>query len=581
MRQIFPALAAACLVATQAHAQDIQSQYEAQLLQSYGQSQTYDSFEALIRMVFRRADVDGQPGLTQADRAVALDFRRAEARARYLGQKLVEDLNGDFTISADELQSLALREATQPLRANGIEIPPTPDQIRMLASGIVARKLAEDADGDGNISPEELRAAAEAAAESYVQRGAPPFPPIDIYDADNDARLTEEEFVARLRAAFQAADTDGDAHLANKEIEAVRRAALTNRARPPGDIVLPSGQPRKTQASPSTFAAARAACKMPPVPEGHQVMVVGGYEGAALTDLYLGEPDATVELVDLRIPAGGPPITLIAPFASHTILRLDDAGGRLREIVETNGHIGLLGAAAGVNFARTDEACHLKLYSDVAPDNPDPGAFYGARLGVNVARTIRGYALGTVDLASGTTVSDTLLEGAVTPPAAVTRTDAWAHFRRFNPGGLIPLDPEKVQTSVKVGKHPVWPQQAGIARLVADAALVPLPREDIKAVVLENDAGEIRIGDKVFRPGAGDDAIQMGGLIYTEERSKTWVGRRPLIYLVQKEVRLPHGLTGAHGLQLALPSGTPLPQNVGKGVKLHTVDGNSGLGGKP
>lgn len=551
------------------------ARFEQMLLGSFMRNRTFDEALPGIRMQFRRVDLDGEPGLTERDTEIAISIQNADYRARALQQLLAYDLNGDSLVTRDEVRLRILSQVNQPLRANGVEVQPTPEQIEQIARPQIARVLRNDTDLDGALSMDEMMTAADAeAAQAGQRRGAMMLPPIAAYDANDDGRLTEDEYLTAIRRVFDDGDADGDGMLSNEEFRDLQqRQADAIRAR-----TIQDRQVTRMATTPNaSFDAARAACKMPEVKTDHAVYVVGGYEGAAMSTVSLGSPDTVAEALDLSVPAEGPPITLVAPFFDATVIRLDDPSGRVRQVIQTRGTVALAGAADSVVFTRTDKACHLHLYDRIGPDNPDPAAFYGKMLDRPVTAVIGAYTLGRVGFDRMANDVDAPLPGAVTPDEAVAATEAWAQFMRFNPGGLVPIDPETVQADVDIATHAVWPQQAGVARLVAEGALVPLPRQNIKREILESDAGEVRIGDKTFVPGTGDDLIVMGGLHYTEEREKTWVGRRPLVYLVTRKVMLPQGLGGAHSLNIVVPEGTPVPDGVGRGVKMQMIDDASPL----
>ncbi len=113
--------------------------------------------------------------------ALELAERRtiAKARARYLSQHLIYDLDGDGAISTAEMEGVFGSDASR------------------LAS---LRALA-DTDRDGAISAEELRVTATAQAEG--QRGRQQFGYLMVFDLDGDGNLVVDELVAALQDLAQ------------------------------------------------------------------------------------------------------------------------------------------------------------------------------------------------------------------------------------------------------------------------------------------------------------------------------------------------------------------------------------------
>lgn len=108
--------------------------------------------------------------------------------------------------------------------------------------GFGAIDMAYDTDGDGTVSPEELRAGRQAA--------------LGTYDADGDGTLSLDEFEAfhadRIRERtvdrFQALDADGDGQVTTEEFAApaermermIQRRAAAVPQQPAADVAAPA-----------------------------------------------------------------------------------------------------------------------------------------------------------------------------------------------------------------------------------------------------------------------------------------------------------------------------------------------------
>ena len=75
---------------------------------------------------------------------------------------------------------------------------------------------AIDANRDGQVSPDELRAAhaAHRGKGGMFQRA----------DANNDGRVSQQEFIARATERFQRLDANGDGFITQEEAAAARKA---------------------------------------------------------------------------------------------------------------------------------------------------------------------------------------------------------------------------------------------------------------------------------------------------------------------------------------------------------------------
>lgn len=525
-----------------------------------------DDIQDRLSERFQKFDVDGIPGVSAADHEANRQATIARLRAQNLTRWLIYDLDGDFQISEAELRANALPRATQPLRNRDAQVTPTPEQIDQIVGDIIAEQLELDRDGDRTLSLEELSLHAGETAERQVAGRGPNLNLPATADANGDGTVTTAEYRAEVARAFAALDTDGDGSVARSE-------ALTSDARSNAAIrrylesAGLSGAPVPPQRE---FSGARAGCVLPALPDGAEPYFIGAYDGTALTDIHLGDPTQPAELLDVTIPAGTDPIYLITTFYGDTILRLQGAADRVATVVSTGPRIGIVGGGA-ITFSTAPAACHIQVWRGVTPEHPDPAPFFAERLGQQLAGSVTGETLASVNLGAGTTRATVRLPGAAPTVTSGDSAEAWRRFAIFNPGGLVPLDPAAVQTAGQATKLSPRPQLAGIAQLVAEGVLVRIPQKNSSATVLEDDAGAIKIGGKTFIPGFGDDAIRMNGLTYIEERPKTWVGRASEVYLVTRPFTYPAGLSGAHAVVFLVPEGMAEPRGDKGHTRIHRI----------
>lgn len=498
--------------------------------------------------MFLLNDIDGEPGVSQADLVLMAAIERADLRASRIGRVLRDDLNGDFNVSVDELRTTLMPAARKPLRSGSVQLRPTPEQVEEILQAEVARQMAMDQNGDGFISLDEIVLAADREIPAMAAHTRPHrMIPAPEADKDADGTVTEAEFLAHIDGILAFLDSNADGQIAPEERMTAGRLSLFGLPASPVERRLPRSPTRP-----------KGACILPEAMRGTVVAVIGGYDGYGLSDVYMGSEPVATEVFELQIGEVGPPVYVIAGFENDVLMRVSDPGLRLRQVVYTKAQVGLIGAT-GAALTKGAPACHLQLWRPVSIDNPDPKPFYTAVLKRQPALMVTGYSLGRVNLERASNDTRRRMSDAVAVPPESATAAVWAHFHRFNPGGMILVDPATVKSNAPVSTHLVWPQFAGLAKLVQDGTLVPLPRSGAAHTVREDEAGRIMIGGKVFVPGAGDDMLITNGLTYVEEKENVWVGREQVSFLVTRTFQYPVGLTGAHSVKFVLPSDVPPP----------------------
>ena len=74
----------------------------------------------------------------------------AQRRAQAAAQILNYDLDGDGTVSKDEITAVMEPRARQMIHANGVQLEPTPQQVRLQLDKLVTDALKPDSDRDGD-----------------------------------------------------------------------------------------------------------------------------------------------------------------------------------------------------------------------------------------------------------------------------------------------------------------------------------------------------------------------------------------------------------------------------------------------
>ena len=159
-------LSLALLGPGQALAEVQMSEQDYNLLGRMGTGKTLDEMEQQLRKRASSWEGDGVPGYTPRDGEVLEQVYLAQVRAREISRALNDDLNGDLVVSSEELRLRARRESLQPLRANGLTVMPSAEQVEYLVEQKMKKALAPDTNGDGALSLEEIAAEADSQLDA-------------------------------------------------------------------------------------------------------------------------------------------------------------------------------------------------------------------------------------------------------------------------------------------------------------------------------------------------------------------------------------------------------------------------------
>ncbi|MEO1776784.1 MAG: hypothetical protein AAFS07_17730 [Pseudomonadota bacterium] len=407
--------------------------------------------EALTREIFA-ADPSGQ--VTQQSVAEHRRVQIAKSRSGFLRNHLARDLNGDGAVTAEEA-AIATRSEGAEGRARSY-----------------TEMTRADADGDGTVTFAEAVADADAQMQDRLQRGNLGFD-LMLLDADGDGVLTVPEATETLAAIGAHVSANG----------------------------LP---PHLTGRSPARAGA--AACRIPEITGGVEVVVLSGYEGGALSTVAVAGPDLESEVTTVEIAAGTAPLYILT--ASHTpmVWRLTGATDRVRHFVvqararQAGGVQPVTYPGAGVTGLPADRvtfvpqgACFGYVSARGETEQKLQRARIGQRIRAKVDHFAVNYTMGTVTLPEGTfstgerrrpgvTINGQQFEmtpdGGLRPVEPPLLPDVRSRERpdpvqqvlaslyRFHPLGVIAVDPAEVVAPHPVDFYDVLPQQAGLMQLI-------------------------------------------------------------------------------------------------------------------
>ena len=488
----------------------------------------------------RGLDADGDGAFTEADVALHEAVALAALRNGGLLTIMRADLDGDGAVTADEVRRLYAYEHRTDARG---ALPRVPPQYRSGQSDdehrdyFIQQVMEADADGDGRVTLAE--AAAHVAAKQQAEartRPAAQTPWRENYrlflafDDDGDGRVTLGELEAAAEAVFRTVDDNGDG-IASKNELAAAQARLNQPNEEARRLALEAMQKREQERREAEVARqrmeqeARAACAMPKASERAQVILLGAYETEALSSAAIGSQDEVTHAGTVTVEPGDEPLYVVVVTYASVAWRFTGAVERIERAV--------LGARSGAIGLPADRVTNL-VRRDCVQDFHEVRSTEAARTAGAVAREtgkmpavfgryeVAGFSVpsGRVQSAVDPSRPQVLViqksAGTLTihgdPSKVIVQTPSIesleADLRRFDPGGVIEVDPNSVVARLPVSRYEVLPQQAGLIQLVQQGALT------------QNGSGE---------------------------------------FLIHRKIRFPAGLAGAHSVKFLLLRGMPLP----------------------
>ncbi|WP_413872905.1 hypothetical protein [Albidovulum sp.] len=426
----------------------------------------------LLRQLFT-ASPEGR--LTAEGAAAWSEVEGAQIVAQLVTPYLGLDLDGDGLVAVAEID-----------RALPVLEPLPQAEAAMLRS-------TGDGDGDGRISPAELRAFVVARMPGVLDQRRRNIDDLLAMDLDRDGATTAEE-VVRVMRAFASATAE----------------------RP--DLPV----------EPANVAPGRD-CR-PPLPgKTAEILLVSGYEGAALSNIAVAGPDQETTAARLVIEPGERPLYIVVSAYEAMLWQIEGATERVERIV-VQPRRAAAGPGAGVTGLPEERVSFVPAGACFEPFHEAANGIkanwvrqaLAGPLGRAADGVVASYTLGFTALPSGRDV---------TPPPAPrpVQKDALGRpvftvdmnapdvlMRRFHPAGLSTVDPAAVIAPEKVSAYDVLPQEAGLGQLLETGALVPA-REDL---------------------GRG--------------LGRAFIIRKPI-------ARFPAGLAGAHSVTFILGKGVAMP----------------------
>lgn len=412
-----------------------------------------------------RSVARGKTGIDQASIDAAVAAMAGQARQQALMRFLPMDLNGDGKVTRDEVVSFLSGQMYSNFN-NG--------DINLVLDRQVSEIMKADANGDGVIDLEEMRAAARPPAipDEWKQLLA--------LSPRKDGTLTAMELIKAAEGAFAMVDTNSDGTISRDEFDAMQKVVWPTLS--PALVAVPGMPPQPVQ-------PARAACVLPPADAKSKVVLYGTYEGSSYSSTAVAGLDHETRAARVIVEDGTEPLYLILSSFRPMIWQVEGAVGRIDRLVLAPMSLpnGIQQPPAGATGVAKDRVTFL------TPNSCFDLFFKPESIEGTVAKSAVGRALGRAPDAVGGNYGTYVLRlpsfAAQAPDAtrlasaASGRSDInWTLVGRAAPGGLAEIDPKSVVAPGTPERYDVLPSRLGIGQLVARGALQPLDNEQYKIV---------------------------------------------------------------------------------------------------
>ena len=522
------------------------------LLERLAGEMTLESYMNSVRAEFRHLDANSDDALSAVDAGVHSAMQASNARSMSALMIMRADLDGDGTVTQEELSRLLQYDRRQ-MRDTAAELrrlqrnpaSPSPQSLQQQLEAQLQQYMAADTDKDGRISFQE--AVQHGAQQAQARR---PASVLDerlrqamTFDTESKGAVSRATFEAAAESLFRTADSDGDGKVSVEEVAAYRkqpdnRGSDSQRAAAEAAARRLAQQREAEQRQVAAIAKAREGCDVPRASDQAKVLLLSAYGTDAISSTTIGSDDIVVETGRVVVEPGNEPLYIVIASHHAVIWQFSGAVDRVERVALSsatniaNGSDPNKPSAAGATGLPADRisffqkpgcvnyisetrsragAAAAAVVRDVVGKEPDLISADYSVLAFAVpsgerqkARDERTGKL-IVQKGSGTLrivgdASNIIVQSG--PP------DVLSEFNRFSPGGLIDIDPKTVVASQPAKRYDVLPQQAGLMQLVKSGALSM------------NQSGE---------------------------------------FLIHKKMRFPAGLHGAHSVKFLLLRGVPVP----------------------
>jgi hypothetical protein len=187
-------------------------------------------------------------------------------------------------------------------------------------------------------------------------------------------------------------------------------------------------------------------CELPQAPEDDEIILFGAYEADAMSTVTIAGQDESTQTARVVIAPGTSRLYVVLAAYENIIWRFEGDTARIDQVVLTGyGAQGVIGAPAVPIVDRSGgNGCPAYFYDVSSPEALAMQQAVEESIGRPVDVMAGSYSVGTLSLPAG------MVAGTVppsTPPPGLDPFVYQTHGLRFNPGGIIEIDPTQVTSS--------------------------------------------------------------------------------------------------------------------------------------
>ena len=285
-------------------------------------------------------------------------------------------------------------------------------------------------------------------------------------------------------------------------------------------------------------------CGMPLVPAGAFVAVVGAYEGAAVSNVAIGNDAEEVRAAQIDIQDGTQPIYVIATSFRGMVWQFTGATNRVMQVVAVTDaaqgfvRAGVVGIDKAKVLVRSAADCMRSFHDDREALNAKE-ALAALLNGRSPDAVVGKYQLSRVRFPVGQMSSDHPFANVMAAPTSEAAKSAHGEMLRFTPLGVAMFDPKAVVSAAPAKLYDVLPNQAGIVQLIEKGLL------EVTGYSRSIDIG-------------GTTIIGNATIVGMDER-KLKVSKVASGFRIVGPMTFPAGLHGAHSATFTIAKGMPMP----------------------
>lgn len=404
----------------------------------------------------------------------------AQRRAQVIAEILIYDLDGSGSVTKDEIVTVMEPRSRQMIFANGVQLEPSPQQIRLQLDRLVNDALKPDTNHDGVVTATEIEREAQRQAEEastgWQQGIAPQLVPMAL-DANGDGAVSLAEYEAAVREQFDTIDRDHDGRISAGEVENFGK--IIDEARQAIQRV------REAKARTLRLEAAKKDCDVPTAPPGTKLVLLGAHQGKALSNAWIGTENQVTYVTTVEIAQGSEPLYLA--LASDGAMIWDIVGateriagvlGHAEAVVEPANKkadrrplVGIMGVGREKIRFSAHPGC-LVPPTEITMKDGSAQESAALLLGRAVDEIGGEFSAGTFRVPATRHFPDRPVRNSIQLPRDGLGESLWREVREDYPAGLAQIDMESVISVHPVKRYSVLPDRAGLAELVDTGALV-------------------------------------------------------------------------------------------------------------